>query len=91
MNQFNNETLRFQDKIVLVEIPETIKTIEIAIEMLELTYQYLYGVIIAIFGKNIYSIKMNKMVTQRTLDQAKVFLDPDVAKEHLVIIPFPKL
>ena len=90
MNQFNNDTLRFQDKIIRVIVPDEIPTVEIAIEIITLAYQYLYGVVIALFKSNIYLLPLNKMVTQRTIDQARVFLDPEIAEQHLDIIPFPK-
>lgn len=89
MNQFNNESLRFQDKIVSVDIPETIKDIQTAIESIIDVYHALYGVVVFIFGKSRYQFKLNTLVTDKTIHTAEQFQTQEDINDNLVILPFP--
>lgn len=91
MNKFNNDTIPFQNKVVCIEIPETIEEIGTAIEIIVKSLCHLYGLILAIFGTQIHYIKLNQKIPQKIVDEVIRYNSIDEVKENLIIIPFPKL
>lgn len=90
MNQFNNDTLPFQNKIVGIIIPDDIETLEKAVEIIAKAFHCIYGIIVAIFGKHIHYISMSPLVTPQTMLVAQRFINYEDIETHLDIIPFPK-
>jgi hypothetical protein len=88
-NQYNNDLLPFYHKIVGMEIPDDISSIEDALKTIIDACVNLYGIVIGIFKKHHYLIKLNNNVPEKTMLVAeRIQCLPDISDE-LDIIPFP--
>lgn len=89
-NQYNNDNLPYQNKIVGVIIPNDVIDIQEALKRIIDICANLYGIIIAIFGSDKYVIHLNPNVPIKTKLIAEKLATSDNIEEELFIIPFPK-
>jgi hypothetical protein len=90
MNAFNNDTMPFQNKVVGIEIPDDIETIENAVLIIAQTLVHLYGLIVGIFKNDLYYIQLNPRFNPEVLKVIRTFDTQEKIIKHLDIIPFPK-
>lgn len=90
MNQYNNDTLPFQNKIVAIEIPQPVDDIYKVIELVADIFKTLYGIVILIYGQERISVVTSKQVPQKTILTASRLIESKTFKEEVDIIPFPR-
>jgi len=90
INQYNNDNLPYQNKIVGMNIPDDIGDIQEGLKLIIDTLANLYGIVIAIFGGEKYVIHLNANVPIKTKLIAEKLAELDNLEDELIIIPFPK-
>ena len=90
MNQYNNDTLPYQQKIVGVELPDDTGEVTEALKFLAEIFSSLYGIVIAIFGNDRFIVKLNPNVPIKTMMIAEKISVLDDISQEVEIIPFPK-
>ena len=89
-NQYSNDSLPFQEKIVMTIAPNPSDDISKIIEHIALAFKYLYGIIIILFGNERVSVILSEHVRKKTIETAYRLLEEKNLENELVIVPFPK-
>ncbi len=89
-NQFNNDTLPFQQKIVCTNVPYPTDDIYKIIEKVSEIFKNLYGIIILLYGNSRIAVLTSKQVPEKTIKTAYRIIDENNIEDTLTIVPFPK-
>lgn len=89
-NQYSNESLPFQEKIVMTEAPFPCDDIPKVIENIALAFKYIYGIVIILIGNERFSVILSEHVPKKTIETAYRLIEEKNLENELVIVPFPK-
>lgn len=89
-NQFNNDTLPFQQKIVCTKVPFPSDDIYKIIEKVAEIFKNLYGIIILLYGNERISVITSSTVPKKTIETAYRLIEEENIEDTLTIVPFPK-
>lgn len=89
-NQYNNDQLPFQNKIVGMEIPSDTSDVTECFKYIAEIFENLYGIIICLFGTERYVVKLNPNVPIKTMLIADKLSTVENLENEIDIIPFPK-
>lgn len=90
MNQFNNDTLKPQQKIVGIKIPDEAENITAIIEYVATALKCLYGIIFLLKKEEKILVVINPQVKKETITFAQKLLESENLENEIEIIPFPK-
>lgn len=89
-NNYNNDSLPFQQKIVAMKVEQNNVPKESIIETIAKLFHAIYGIVILIFDDERIAVSTSNAVPQKTILTAQRILDEPIIEDYLEIIPFPK-
>lgn len=89
-NQYSNDSLPFQEKIVMTIAPNPYDDISKIIENIAFGFKYLYGIIIILIGNERVSVILSEHVPKKTIETAYRLIEENNLENELLIVPFPK-